>query len=193
MLNEIEFAVSPGVQLNTVGYYPLFPPPHPCGLNYQQKINQSKKGLGNFNWVKSKDYNPGRASQKALRIVPPIRSQGTVYISFLRQSASRSVVSDSLRPHRLYSPWNSPGQNTGVGRLSLLQGIFPTQGSNPGLPHCRWILYQLNHKGSPWGRRLYIKWCIIDYINQISAPWWWVMWSFTKSTVLSSKELSCWH
>ena len=49
----------------------------------------------------------------------------------------------------LYSPWNSPGQNTGVGSLSLLQRIFPTQGSNPGLPHCRWILYQLSHKGSP--------------------------------------------
>ena len=45
--------------------------------------------------------------------------------------------------------WNSPGQNTGVGSLSLLQGIFPTQGSNPGLLHCRWILYQLSHKGSP--------------------------------------------
>ena len=40
---------------------------------------------------------------------------------------------DSLRPHGLYSPWNSPGQNTGVGSLSLLQGIFPTQGLNPGL------------------------------------------------------------
>ena len=49
----------------------------------------------------------------------------------------------------LHSPWNSPGQNTGVGSLSLLQGIFPTQGSNPGLLHCRWILYQLSHKGSP--------------------------------------------
>ena len=46
------------------------------------------------------------------------------------------------------SPWNSPGQNTGVSGLSLLQGIFPTQGSNPGLPHCRQILYQLSHKGS---------------------------------------------
>ena len=46
---------------------------------------------------------------------------------------SRSVVSDSLRPHGLYSPWNSLGQNTGVGSLSLLHGIFPTQGSNPGL------------------------------------------------------------
>jgi len=65
------------------------------------------------------------------------------------ENKSRSVVSDSLQPHRLYSPWNSPGQNTGVGSLSLLQGIFPAQGSNPGLPHCRQILYQLSHKGSP--------------------------------------------
>ena len=53
------------------------------------------------------------------------------------ERATRSVMSDSLR---LYSPWNSPGQNTGVGSLSLLQGIFPTQGSNPGLQHCRRIL-----------------------------------------------------
>ena len=64
-------------------------------------------------------------------------------------SESCSVMSDSLRTHSLYSPWNSPVQNTGLGSLSFLQGIFPTQGSNPGLPHCRWILYQLSHKGSP--------------------------------------------
>ena len=56
-------------------------------------------------------------------------------------------MSDSLRPLGLYSPWNSPGQNTGVGSLSLLQGIFPTQGSNPGLPHCRQILYELSYQG----------------------------------------------
>ena len=62
---------------------------------------------------------------------------------------SLSVVFDSLRPHRLYRPWNSPGQNTGGGSYFLLQGIFPTQGWSPGLPHCRWILYQLSHKGSP--------------------------------------------
>ena len=48
------------------------------------------------------------------------------------ESESRSVVSDSLQPHGLYSPWNSPGQNPRVGSLSLLQGIFPTQGLNPG-------------------------------------------------------------
>ena len=65
------------------------------------------------------------------------------------ESESCSDVSDSLWPHRRYNPWNSPGQNTGVSSLSLFQGVFPTQGSNPGLPHCRWILYQLSHKGSP--------------------------------------------
>ena len=62
---------------------------------------------------------------------------------------SHSVVSGSLGPHGLYSPWNSPGQNTGKGCLSLLQGILASQGLNPGLPHCRWILYQLSHRGSP--------------------------------------------
>ena len=65
------------------------------------------------------------------------------------ESESRSVTSDSLQPRGLYSPWNSPGQNIGVGRLSLLQGIFPTQESNWGLLHYRQILYQLSHKGSP--------------------------------------------
>ena len=82
-----------------------------------------------------------------------------------------SVVSDSLRPHGLHSPWNSPGQNTGVRSLSLLQGIVPTQGSNPGLLHCRQILYQLSHKGSPkemeehcysftshWSSPAHLKW-----------------------------------
>ena len=64
-------------------------------------------------------------------------------------SESRSVMSDSLQPHGLYSPQNSPDQNTGVDSLSLLQGIFLTQGSNPGLLHCRQILYQLSHKKSP--------------------------------------------
>jgi len=58
-------------------------------------------------------------------------------------------VSDSFRSHVLYSPWNSLGQNTGVGRLSLLQGIFPTQGSDPGLLNCRQILYQMSYQGSP--------------------------------------------
>ena len=65
-----------------------------------------------------------------------------------RESESRSVMPYSLRPHGLYSPRNSPGQNTGVGSLSLLQGIFPTKGSHPDLLHCRQILYQLSYEGS---------------------------------------------
>ena len=68
----------------------------------------------------------------------------------------KSVMSNSLRPHGLYSPRNSPGQNTGVGSLSLLQGVSPTQGSDPGLLHCRRTLYQLSHQGSP-GLRTNIK------------------------------------
>ena len=85
---------------------------------------------------------------------------------FQNYSESCSVVSNSLRPHELYSPWNSPGQNTGVGSLSLLQGIFPTQGSNPGLPHCRQILYQLSHKGSP---RI-LEWVAYSFSSGSSQP-----------------------
>ena len=55
----------------------------------------------------------------------------------------------TLRLYGLYSTWDFPGQNTGVGSLSLLQGIFPTQRSNPGLLHCRRTLYHLNHQRSP--------------------------------------------
>ena len=70
-------------------------------------------------------------------------------------------MSDSLPSHGLQSPWNSPGQNTGVGSLSLLQGIFPIQGLNAGLPHCRWILYQPSHQGSLLsdGARIQIQTC----------------------------------
>ena len=68
---------------------------------------------------------------------------------FESESKSCSNMSNSLKPHGLYSPWNSSGQNTGVGSLSLLQWIFPTYGSNTGLLHCRQILDQLSHKRSP--------------------------------------------
>ena len=85
-------------------------------------------------------------------------------------SESHSVMSDSLRPHGLHSPWNSPGQNTGVGSLSLLQGIFPTQGLNPGLPHCRQILYQLSYKGSP---RI-LEWVAYPFSSGSSQPRNWI-------------------
>ena len=74
-----------------------------------------------------------------------------LYISKLCES--RLVVSSSLRPHGLQParlcPWNSPGKNTEVGCCALLQRIFPTQRSNPGLLHCSWVLYQLSGQGSP--------------------------------------------
>ena len=76
------------------------------------------------------------------------------------------VMSNSLWPHGLYNPWNSPGQNTGKGSLSLLQEIFPTHGSNPGLRHCRWILYQLSHKGSP---RI-LEWVAYPFSTRSSRP-----------------------
>ena len=62
------------------------------------------------------------------------------------------------------SPWNSPGQNTGVGSYSHLQGIFWTQGSNPGLLHCGWIFYQLSYQGSPCVHITYIHTYIYIYV-----------------------------
>ena len=84
---------------------------------------------------------------------------------------SCSVMSNSLSPHglwptRLLCPWDSPGQNTGVGSLSLLQGIFPTQGSNPDLLHCRWILYQLTHQGNPG----ILEWVAVPSPADLSDP-----------------------
>ena len=74
-----------------------------------------------------------------------VRKLKSLFLFFL----SCSVMSNSLQYHGLYSPWTSPGQNTEVGSLSLLQLLFPTQGLNAGLPHCWQILYQLSHKGAP--------------------------------------------
>ena len=81
-------------------------------------------------------------------------------------SESYSAVSKSLQTHGLYSPWNSPGQNTEVSSLSLLQGIFPTQGLNPGLPHCRCMLYQLSHKGSSG----ILEWVTYPFSSGSSQP-----------------------
>ena len=74
----------------------------------------------------------------------PMRMIQCVYIS-------HSVMSESLQPHRLQPtrllcPWDSPSKNTGVNYRSLLQRIFPAQGSNPGLLDCRWILYHLSYR-----------------------------------------------
>ena len=71
------------------------------------------------------------------------------WVFIIERKKSCSVVSNSLLPHGLKNPWNSPGQNTGVGSLPLLQGIFPIHESKRGLLHCKWILYQLCYQGSP--------------------------------------------
>ena len=66
----------------------------------------------------------------------------------------------------LCDPMDYTGQNTGVDSLSLLQGIFPTPGGNPGLPLCRWILYQLSHQGSP---RI-LEWVVYPFSRGSSQP-----------------------
>ena len=88
-----------------------------------------------------------------------------LWSKFQKKSESCSVVSNSFDPMD-YSPWNSPGQNTGVGSCSILQGTFLTLGSNPGLPHCRQILYHLNHQGSP---RI-LEWEAFPFASGSSQP-----------------------
>ena len=108
------------------------------------------QGIGH-SWILVSIWSTGTHTEYIHDQVPftQIWKVGLISENQLVRSESHSVMSNSLQSHGLYSSWNSPGQNTGVGSLSLLQGIFPTQGSKPGLPHCRWILYQLSHKGSP--------------------------------------------
>ena len=87
-----------------------------------------------------------------LRVLPLLlcaRPWSLLLIRVLCSVVSSSLQPCGLWPARLLCPWDSPGKNTGVGCHALLQGVFPTQGSNLGLQHCRRILYQLSHKGSP--------------------------------------------
>ena len=100
--------------------------------------------------------------------------ENTVSSYLEKKSGSHSVISDSLRPQGLHSPWNSPGQNTGVDNLSLLQGVFPTQGSNPDLLHCRQILCQLRHKRRP---RI-LEWVAYPFSSRSSWPRSWTGVSF---------------
>ena len=104
-------------------------------------------------------------------------------LSFWLESENFSVKSDSLWPHGLYSSWNAPGQNTGVGSCSLLQVIFLTQRSNPGLPHCRWILYQLSHKESP---RI-LEWVTYPFSRGSSRPRNW-----TRVSCIAGRFFTSW-
>ena len=123
------------------------------------------------------------------------------------ESVSRSVISSSLQPHGLYPtrllcPWDSPGKKTGAGSHALLQGIFPTQGSNLDLLHCRQILYCLSHQGRPllfWGpykllekaradRRAYVEaiWAVY-WVRHRSIPEHLALWVGESSNHLMSK------
>ena len=98
---------------------------------------------------------PDWAFWMEMRFPHLLHYQSFTYVALLFSRLSESEKSLSharifVTPWAVYSPWNSPGQNTGVGNLSLHQGVFPAQGSNPGLPPCKWILYWLSHKGSPY-------------------------------------------
>ena len=116
---------------------------------------------------------------------PNLGSPSAVHLHFLVQKSVVALSDLSIKPTfltlifikwkwkvlshvRLFvTPWtNSPGQNTWVGGPSLLQGIFPTQGSKPGLLHCRWILYQLSHQGNP---RI-LEWVAFPFSSRSSWP-----------------------
>ena len=89
------------------------------------------------------------------------------------KSESHSVMSKSLHPHGLDSPWDSLGQNSGVDSLSLLQGIFPTQGSNPGLPHCKQILYQLSHQVHNLYQQILYQVLFTPHPHTYLCSFWW--------------------
>ena len=81
-------------------------------------------------------------------------SKDLVKVKVLITQSCPTLWYHGLSPTRLLYPWNSPGKNAGAGCHSFLQGIFPTKGSKPDLPHYRQILYHLSHQGSPeiyWG------------------------------------------
>ena len=94
----------------------------------------------------------------------------SVRFSLLQWCESCSVVSNSLRPHGLHSPWNSPGQTAGVRSLSLLQWIFLTQELNRGLLHCRKILYQPSyHSYSHVCTKEGLHWWLSDEVSSCNA------------------------
>ena len=118
----------------------------------------------------------------------------TVRMVMKSESERHSVMSDSLHPHallpaRFLSPWNFPGKNTGLGTCFLLQGIFPTQGSNLSLPHCRQILYHLRHQGSP--RKL--EWVAYLFSRGSSCPRYWTDVSCLEGGLFTSWATLYWY
>ena len=116
-------------------------------------IDQPSRRINLLSWILTSTWHWWSLNQKPTCIRELTYIQHEKKKGKKSESVSHSVLSDSLlpqglQPTRLLCPWDSPGKNTGVGRHSLLQGIFPTQGLNQGLLHCRQILYHLRHQGS---------------------------------------------
>ena len=136
-------------------------------------LSKSSGWIHFFSWLQKKLY------------VWAEKSMSHWVMKMKSESVSCSVVYDSLQPHGLYSPQNSPGQNTGVGSLSLLQGLFSTQGLNPGIPDCGQILYQLSHKGSP--RTL--EWVAYPSSRRSSWPRNWTTVSCIAGGLFTNREI----
>ena len=73
------------------------------------------------------------------------------------------TLCDLMEPTRLLCPWDSLGKNTASGSHALLLGIFPTQGSNPGISHCKQILYHVSHQGSPYKCSSVMSWIGVQH------------------------------
>ena len=101
-------------------------------------------------------------------------SQATVLSKWkVKAAQSCATLCNTMDGTRLLCPWDSPGKNTRVGCYSLFQGIFPTQGLNPGFLHCRQILYHLSHQGSPYSPQegSWIKQTHNSYLVHFSYSW----------------------
>ena len=166
------------------------PPTCPWGENWineprnicQWNINQPPRGTGshshcnvNETWKYDAEWKSHHAKCQAGWTASwnqDCQQNNNLRCADESESGKPSVVSDSWQPHVLYSPWDSPGQNPGVGSFSLLRGIFQYQRLNPGLLHFRWILYVLSHKGSP---RI-LEWVAYSFARVSSRPrnWTWV-------------------
>ena len=101
-------------------------------------------------------------SRSVVTVLEYSNKYNTCYKKIQKVKGAQSCPTFSYPMDYIYSPWNSAGQNTGVGSLPLLQGIFPTQSLNPGLPHCRWILYQLSPREA---QEYWSGWVIYPFLH----------------------------
>ena len=108
-----------------------------------------RKQSENFNRYKKKLESTKQKTELKNTITTLTNSVEGFSSKLLFGQSCPTLPPHGLQPTRLLYPWSSPGKNIGVGSHVFLQEIFLTQGLNPGLLHCRQILYYLSHQGSP--------------------------------------------